>query len=59
MKKMKTVLIVGGGTSGLTIANRLQDKFKTTIVEKVNIHHYLYFTKYLCQLDYFRQNKII
>lgn len=32
--RKKTVLIVGGGTAGLTIANRLQDDFNVVVVEK-------------------------
>ena len=32
--KRKTVLIVGAGTAGLTIANRLQDHFAVTVVDK-------------------------
>lgn len=32
--KKKTVLVVGGGTAGLTIANNLQDDFNVIVVER-------------------------
>ena len=34
MPAKRKVIIVGGGTAGLTIANRLQDHFDVTVIEK-------------------------
>lgn len=36
----KTVLVVGGGTAGLTIANNLQDYFNVVVVEKSKFKKY-------------------
>lgn len=36
----KKVIIIGGGTSGITIANRLQDSFDVTIIEKSDQKRY-------------------
>ena len=38
--KKKKVIIIGGGTAGLTIANRLQDKFEVIVVEKSKYKKY-------------------
>ena len=42
----KNVVIVGGGTAGLVIANNLQSKFNVTVIEKVIIKNIRYYIKY-------------
>ena len=39
-RNKKTVVIVGGGTAGLTIANNLQDYFNVIVVEKSKYRRY-------------------
>ncbi len=39
-KNRKKVVVVGGGTAGVTIANRIQDHFDVTIVEKSEYENY-------------------
>lgn len=34
IKNKKTVVIMGGGTAGLTIANNIQEYFNVIIIEK-------------------------
>ncbi|MCB1167901.1 MAG: GMC family oxidoreductase [Leptospiraceae bacterium] len=36
----KKIIVVGGGTAGLTIANRLQDSFDVTVIEKSQYSKY-------------------
>ena len=36
----KKVLIIGGGTAGVTIANRLQEHFDVTVIEKSKYKNY-------------------
>ena len=43
--KKKKVLIVGGGTAGLIIANRLQVYFDVTVIEKSKYKNYPLFYK--------------
>lgn len=38
----KKVVIIGGGTAGITIANRLQDDFDVTVVEKSKYKKYFW-----------------
>ena len=40
MKSKKKVIIIGGGTAGITIANHLQDFFDVTVIEKSNYESY-------------------
>ena len=43
--KKKKVLIVGGGTSGLVIANKIQENFDVTVIEKSKFKKYPIFFK--------------
>lgn len=40
MNIQKKVIIVGGGTAGITIANRLQDFFEVIVIEKSKYKQY-------------------
>jgi choline dehydrogenase-like flavoprotein len=66
----KKILIIGGGTAGLTIANNLQDSFDITVIEKSKFKRYpiwykiplligLLFSKknkYISKRDYYLSN---
>ena len=45
VNKKKKVLIVGGGTAGLVIANRIQEHFDVTVIEKSKFKKYPIFFK--------------
>jgi choline dehydrogenase-like flavoprotein len=45
MKSKKKVIIIGGGTAGITIANHLQDFFDVTVIEKSNYKSYPFIFK--------------
>lgn len=44
-KSKKKVIIIGGGTAGLTIANHIQDYFDVTIIEKSKFKKYFWLYK--------------
>lgn len=39
----KRIIIIGGGTAGLTIANRLQEHFEVTVIEKSRYRRYPFY----------------
>ena len=45
MNIKKKVIIIGGGTAGIVIANRLQDFFEVTVIEKSKYKKYPLFYK--------------
>ena len=45
MKNKKKVVIIGGGTAGLIVANNLKDKFEVTVIEKSKYIKYPIFYK--------------
>ena len=51
--KKKRVIVVGGGTAGLIITNRIQKYFDVTVIEKSKFKSYPFFYKIPALIAFF------